>query len=194
MGRIIQAQEPLPCGRSGLGKAGIFRQDQEAIGGCGAALVFQGIVKSKGPASGQCRSRVAAEGLHSTFSAISSCRCFVLWSYPTHGNWVPDIRNRMSSCEAMGGLPLSSCGESLCDGKSKAQEHATAFWRDVVAIKSTGCSSRGPRFSSQTSSSSSKWSLTLVLRGQMSSSDFLKHQVWMWYIDMRVDRTHVYIK
>jgi hypothetical protein len=53
-------------------------------------------------------------------------------------------------------------------------------WRNSTVIKSTGCSSREPKFKSQ--HDSSQLSVTAVPRDTTSSSGFPGYQAYMWCI------------
>jgi hypothetical protein len=58
------------------------------------------------------------------------------------------------------------------------------------AVKSTGCSSKGPRFNAQHPHGSSQASVTLL----SVSSDFCGQQVCMWCIDTCSQSTHIHNK
>lgn len=58
------------------------------------------------------------------------------------------------------------------------------IWRDGLAVKSTRCSSRGPRFDSQCPSSSSQLSVTLLLGDTAASYILFRHQAQKWHTDI----------
>ena len=59
-------------------------------------------------------------------------------------------------------------------------------------VKSTSYFSRGPRFNSQHTYSSSKPSMTLVLRDLTSSSGYFRYKVHTWYTDMEAGKTLIH--
>lgn len=65
-------------------------------------------------------------------------------------------------------------------------------WRDSLAVQSTGCSSAGPRISSQHPPGGSQLSVTPVPGDPVLTSD-LTVTAHTWYTDIHAGKTPIYI-
>jgi hypothetical protein len=61
-------------------------------------------------------------------------------------------------------------------------------------VKSTGCSSRRPRFNSQQPHGDSQLSLVSTPRDSMLSSCLCGYLACTWYIDIHAGKTSMYLK
>ena len=94
------------------------------------------------------------------------------------------------------------CWESVFENIAHPTLKISSLWIRVVSrnpgssqtaqrLRSTGCSSRGPRFNSQHPHGSSQVSVTPVPGDLIPSSGLHGHQAHTWCTYIHVDRTHI---
>jgi hypothetical protein len=90
---------------------------------------------------------------------------------------------------------------SMCLGEcvtyrfpSPISNNLLGTWGDGSQVKSTDCSSWGPRFSSQHPQISLQPSVTLIMEAPTPSSGLWGHQACTWSTDIHPDKTSVSLK
>lgn len=112
----------------------------------------------------------------------------VLESRTCHHTW------SQTSYNASNQMTLSNLNQLPKFPPLRVKTRSLRIWRGGSVVKTTSCSSRGPRFDSQHSHRSSQHSRPPDPENPTPSPDLFRDHAWVWYKDIHEGRTLIHIK